>query len=443
MSLLVAAPAPAANLAAQPPTEHPNLTVEAKVVYSLTSQDPQALRDKLIDAIPMMAAHYKQQKRGLRATIVVHGEAYRFVLKNLESTPYKDDAAAKKAQAEIRVALERLVRTYGVRIEVCAGRHEKAWARPGEPLPVRAPRCERLHRSHRLAASWPCAPLRRVVSTAAPPAHLACDSFNSGCRACFSAGNSRKSRARSPIQPHDGPRTMTHTCSRLVVATVGLACLGSARLAMACPDCAPIRAARAAILDDPDFWSYVLLTALPFVVVTLVAVWAHRMGRPGKINANMNSPTKYDGPIISAGIFMGVGLGGFVDGILLHQLLQWHNMVSSWIPPTDLVNMKVNMVWDGLFHTLTWIMTVVGLGLLWRAGRRPEVPWAGKTFLGALFLGWGLFNFVEGVIDHQILGVHHVHTGTNELAWDLGFLASGLAFLALGWGLIRAARRQY
>ncbi len=151
----------------------------------------------------------------------------------------------------------------------------------------------------------------------------------------------------------------------------------------------------------------------------------------------------HDGPILSSGILMGVGLGGFVDGIVLHQLLQWHNMLSSWIVPDDLVKMKINMVWDGLFHALTWTMTVVGLSILWRAGRRPEVPWVGKTFFGALLIGWGLFNFVEGIIDHQILGVHHVHPGDNQLMWDLGFLASGLAFLEFGWLLVRAGRREY
>ena len=26
---------------------------------------------------------------------------------------------------------------------------------------------------------------------------------------------------------------------------------------------------------------------------------------------------------------MGVGLGGFIDGILLHQILQWHHMLTG------------------------------------------------------------------------------------------------------------------
>jgi uncharacterized membrane protein len=111
------------------------------------------------------------------------------------------------------------------------------------------------------------------------------------------------------------------------------------------------------------------------------------------------------------------------------------------VPPVDLVAMKYNMMFDGLFHALTWVMTVVGLALLWRAGARADVPWVGRIFAGALVLGWGLFNFFEGVVDHQILGLHHVRPGPHMLAWDLGFLASGLVFALVGVLLIRAGRR--
>ena len=148
----------------------------------------------------------------------------------------------------------------------------------------------------------------------------------------------------------------------------------------------------------------------------------------------------HHGAIISSGILLGTGLGGFVDGILLHQILQWHNMVSTWRPPTDLVSMKYNMVWDGLFHAFTWITTAAGLWRLWSAGQRSDVPWSTRTFVGSLVMGWGLFNFIEGVIDHQILGVHHVHPGEGELAWDIGFLVLGLAQIGIGWAAIRAGR---
>jgi uncharacterized membrane protein len=141
------------------------------------------------------------------------------------------------------------------------------------------------------------------------------------------------------------------------------------------------------------------------------------------------------GAVVASGLLLGTGLGGFVDGIVLHQLLQWHNMLSSWIPPTDLVAMKVNMVWDGIFHAFTWIVTALGLALLWRA-RAGLGAVATSVFAGALLLGWGLFNVVEGTVDHLLLGVHHVRPGADQLAWDLGFLLFGGAQSAAGLALV-------
>lgn len=146
------------------------------------------------------------------------------------------------------------------------------------------------------------------------------------------------------------------------------------------------------------------------------------------------------GPLIASGVVIGAGLGGFVDGIVLHQILQWHNMLSAQIPPETVVAIKTNMVWDGVFHAAVSVMTAAGLAMLWRAGGQADVPWSGRTFLGSLVAGWGLFNVVEGLIDHHLLGLHHVNESSeNWLAWDLGFLVFGAALLGVGWAMIRAA----
>lgn len=147
-------------------------------------------------------------------------------------------------------------------------------------------------------------------------------------------------------------------------------------------------------------------------------------------------------PLVTAGLVLGIGLGGFADGIVLHQILQWHNMLSSRVPPVDLVSMKYNMVWDGTFHAAVWLFTLVGVGLLFRAARRTDVAWSGRVLGGAMLAGWGLFNVVEGVIDHQILGVHHVHPGAGELAWDLGFLAGSLVLIGVGAMLVRPVAKR-
>lgn len=139
-------------------------------------------------------------------------------------------------------------------------------------------------------------------------------------------------------------------------------------------------------------------------------------------------------PVVTAGVLIGVGLGGFVDGIVLHQILQWHNMLSSIVPPTDLVSAKVNMFWDGLFHALTWIVTAIGLARLWSAAQRSDVVLSTRSFVASLVTGWAVFNVTEGIIDHHLLGIHHVHPGVNELAWDLAFIAiSAVALLASMW----------
>jgi uncharacterized membrane protein len=90
-----------------------------------------------------------------------------------------------------------------------------------------------------------------------------------------------------------------------------------------------------------------------------------------------------------------VGLGGFDDGIVLHQILQWHHMVSEPFPPDSVQSLQLNTLGDGLFHAFAWMMTAVGLGLLGRASRRSDVPWSGKVLAGVRAIGWGLFNLSE------------------------------------------------
>jgi uncharacterized membrane protein len=141
-------------------------------------------------------------------------------------------------------------------------------------------------------------------------------------------------------------------------------------------------------------------------------------------------------PLLGAGLLLGIGLGGFVDGILLHQILQLHSMLSGIRPKLTIVDVEVNMFWDGLFHAFTWAMTVAGVVALWRAARVPRRLWSGRLFLGALILGWGLFNLVEGLLDHHLLGIHHVVESLGLSRFDWLFLAvGGLGFVVLGWAL--------
>jgi uncharacterized membrane protein len=147
-------------------------------------------------------------------------------------------------------------------------------------------------------------------------------------------------------------------------------------------------------------------------------------------------------PLVAAGSLLGIGMGGFLDGIVFHQLLQTHNMLSAKYPPRNLVNLEVNMFWDGLFHMFTWLMTAAGILLLWYTLNRAPTALSSRAFVGSLAFGWGLFNLVEGIINHHVLELHHVREIEDHLAWDLAFLASGLSLLVAGRLLIRMAQRQ-
>jgi uncharacterized membrane protein len=149
-------------------------------------------------------------------------------------------------------------------------------------------------------------------------------------------------------------------------------------------------------------------------------------------------------PVLVAGVVLGIGLGGFFDGIVFHQLLQWHHMLTSEgsHPANTVPGLETNTLWDGIFHSATWVATAVGLALLWRAERLYDASWS-LVLVGALAMGWGGFDLVEGIIDHQILGIHHVRDDLGgPLGWDLAFLAWGASFLVGGWLLVRAGQRR-
>jgi uncharacterized membrane protein len=143
--------------------------------------------------------------------------------------------------------------------------------------------------------------------------------------------------------------------------------------------------------------------------------------------------------VVTPGAVLGFGLGGFVDGIVLHQVLQWHNMGSAVLPPVTMHAMSRNMVWDGLFHAATWVVTFAGVWMLW-ADRARSAPQPG-VLAGQMLFGWGCFNLIEGLINHHALQLHHVRDLPIHVPhYDWLFLAiAGAAFIGLGW--LMASRR--
>ncbi len=140
------------------------------------------------------------------------------------------------------------------------------------------------------------------------------------------------------------------------------------------------------------------------------------------------------GPRLRApGILLGLGLGGFLDGIMLHQVLQWHHLLSSDYPVDTVDGLRMNTLADGMFHVVTWLAVLAGLASLYaRLTGSPRQAWTSRELWGWMLVGWGLFNLVEGLVDHHLLGIHHVHGGPYQLGWDLVFLGLGAVLVAGG-----------
>jgi uncharacterized membrane protein len=115
-------------------------------------------------------------------------------------------------------------------------------------------------------------------------------------------------------------------------------------------------------------------------------------------------------------------------------------MLTTRFPKDSIRNMEINMFWDGVFHAFTWGMTLAGVILLFRAHAVRNLLWTCRGFVGALFLGWGLFNLIEGLVDHHLLHLHHVVEQRGTSVFDVVFLLSGVVFIVSGWLAIRSAR---
>ena len=141
------------------------------------------------------------------------------------------------------------------------------------------------------------------------------------------------------------------------------------------------------------------------------------------------------GALLRAAVLLGVGMGALLDGIVFHRILGWHHLISGWTSDPE-----ANRLADGLFDAAAWLVTLAGIVLLWRAWRRWGEPRPTSRLAGGMLAGWGGFTFAESVVDHHVLGLHHV-SPENALAWDLGILLASLVVLFVGIRIARAESR--
>lgn len=177
---------------------------------------------------------------------------------------------------------------------------------------------------------------------------------------------------------------------------------------------------------------------LPFVALGLITAFLYYKAIA---RSTVVIDDKFILPYGAAFTVIGIGLGGFIDGIVLHQILQWHEMLSNRIPPFTLVAKSVNMFWDGIFHLFTFSVTFIGVLMLFKLIKRRDTAICNKLFSGGLLLGWGIFNLVEGLLNHQIFKLHHIRElSPNYLLWDYGFTVLSIFMAIAGWMLIKRCK---
>lgn len=158
--------------------------------------------------------------------------------------------------------------------------------------------------------------------------------------------------------------------------------------------------------------------------------------------ANVSHPTPSDPPagLRLPGLLLGLAFGGFFDGILLHQVLQWHHLLSG-LSGGRWADLRVQLLADGLFHALMYAVAAVALVLLVRRRASLAAPGAGTALLVRFLTGFALWHLLDAMLSHWLLGIHRIRMDTEHpLAWDIGWL---LVFGLLPWLLARwYARRQ-
>lgn len=152
-------------------------------------------------------------------------------------------------------------------------------------------------------------------------------------------------------------------------------------------------------------------------------------------------------PRLITGILLGIGIAGFIDEFVFHQLLQWHNFYWA----TD---QRGRILSDGLFHVGSTLVLLWGALRLWR-DRESSAPGHVRAILGGILIGAGTFNVYDGVVQHVILHLHLVNEHVcpapmnpnnsilscrADIPYEIAWIAVSVAVLVSG---IIVARRVF
>lgn len=144
------------------------------------------------------------------------------------------------------------------------------------------------------------------------------------------------------------------------------------------------------------------------------------------------------GSLLLTGVLLGIGIAGFVDESVFHQLLQWHNFYWATSEHGRILS-------DGAFHVVSTLALIWGAVRLWSTPR-PLNRSVRDAVLAAGLIGAGGFNAYDGIIQHVILHLHLVNervcptvhannsiaTCPADIPYEVAWIAVALVLVAAG-----------
>lgn len=88
-------------------------------VYDLSTGDIAKFKQMILKGIASNKGYYEGKLETLKVAVVIHGDAYKFFVKDLSTSPYAKDKALAKVQEDIKRRIYSLANYYHVHFEVC------------------------------------------------------------------------------------------------------------------------------------------------------------------------------------------------------------------------------------------------------------------------------------------------------------------------------------
>ncbi|SDR44577.1 DUF2243 domain-containing protein [Natronobacterium texcoconense] len=152
---------------------------------------------------------------------------------------------------------------------------------------------------------------------------------------------------------------------------------------------------------------------------------------------SQRSQPRHRRTLLLSGATVGFGLGAVLDVVIFHLVFQTHHLLSGIYDPYSIDGLRTNVMFDGLFTGAMLAVMLVGLGLLWRLVNGADELFSTRFLLGAVVVGMGTFNVIDGVVSHYVLDLHNVAHSTE--AWNPHWLVVSGLLLVVGWLLLRSA----